>query len=289
MNTFIYKSMKKYRIKYLIILIVLVVLWGVYVNANSPYIMNRFIDHPKLSESHFSENTENVKVGMPFELHRSDDRTVKDFATRGESYWVGDRYEFKVSLSDVLPIESDITNKMTGTGGKTTKQDVSAKLWLAKIGDKNVVVMSYPDFDPEKSGDVTGIFTDIPLIVKYQLAQKFGETPDFEVCEYMLDTRGLEMESEGFDLVFSFVTLLVLIYLVVKLAIQFANYRKTPTYKQLEKYGDCDEVEKLIEKELANAVFSDKQYVCENWLVIPDTFKLKIVRNHKKHGNFKYV
>ena len=289
MDAYIYKSMKRYRLKYLVILIVLMILWGVYFHANSPYILNRFTDYPTLSEAHFSQNTKTVKVGKPFELHRNDKREIRDFAVKDESYWMDDKYEFKVPVSDMIRIESDITNSITGTGGKTTKQDISGKLWLTEIGDKKVVVLTYPDFDPEKDREVTGIFTSIPYIVKYELARSFGENPDFEVCEYMLDTRGLEMETEGFDTVFSFVTLLILIYLTVKLLMQFANYHKTPTYRQLEKYGDCDEVEKLIEKELTQSEYIDKQYVCENWIVIPDTFKLKIVRNHRKHGNFKYV
>ncbi len=288
MDSFIYNSMKKYRMKFLLILIILLVLWVTYVIANGPYILNRYIDHPYLSETHFSQNTKAIKIPEPFELHRNDDLSIKDYALKDMSYWKGNSYEFKVPLSAVTSIDSDITNETTGTGNAATKKEVSAMLWMAKIGDKNVVILTYPNFDPQKDKEVTGIFTEIPHIINYQLANAFSEDPDFEICEYMLDTRGVEMESEGFDIVFSFVTLLILIYLSVKLSIQFADYHKTPTYKQLEKYGDGDEVAKLIEKELSNAKVSGKQYISENWIITPDTFKLKIVRNHIKHGNFKY-
>lgn len=289
MDSFIYGSMKKYRIKFLIILITLFLLWILYFISNSAYILNRFTDHPWLNESHFSENTETIKIPKPFELHRNDDLLIKDYALKDTSYWMGNRYEFKVSLNEISPIDSDITNETTNTGNEASKKEISAKLWMAKIGDKDVVVLTYPDFDPEQDIEVTGIFTEIPNIINYQLANVFSENPDSEICSLMLDTRGVEMESESFDVVFSFVTLLILIFLSVKLSIQFADYHKTPTYRQLEKYGDADEVVKLIEKEIENATGAGKQYVLENWILTPDTFKLKIVRNHMKHGSFKYV
>lgn len=288
MDSFVYRSMKKYRIKFLIICASLLLLWILYVVSNSAYILNRIIDHPNLNLTHFAQNTETTPVEEPFELHRNDDLSIKDYALKDSSYWYGNKYEFKVSLPDISLVESIITNETTGTGNEATKKEISAKLWLANIGGKNVVVLTYPDFNPEKDTEVTGIFTKIPHIINYQLANAFSEKPGFEICEYMLDTRGVEMESESFDIVFSTVTLLILIFLFIKLSIQFADYHKTPTYRQLEKYGEGDEVVKLIENEFGKAQISGKQYILENWIITPDTFKLKITRNHIKHGSFKY-
>ena len=216
MEGYIYGEMKKYRRKFLLILMVLAILWATYFVANSPYIFNRFLPHGELDVSHFSKNSKNVSVGEPFELHRNDDTTIPDYALKGASYWKGSKYEFIVPLSDMTELEFGITNKTTNTGDGSTQDNISAKVWLAKIGDKEVVVLTYPDFKPEVQKEVTGIFTSIPYIMKYNLANYFQDSPDYEICEYMLDTRGLEMESESFDIVFSIAFLAVIIFLLIR-------------------------------------------------------------------------
>lgn len=287
MKSYIYTEMKRYRRKFLITVIILFVLWIIYFTANSPYIFNRIFDHEKLDVSHFSKSTQNVKVGEPFELHRNDDLGIRDYALKNSSYWKEDKYEFVVPLSSLEPLDINITNKTTGTGEESTKGVVSAKAWLADIGDKEVLVITYPDFDPQKTKEATGIFTQIPHILKYHLALSFND-PQQEICEYMLDTRGIEMESESFDIVFSAVLLGIIIFLAIKLLRQYSNHLLTPTYKQLVKYGEEEKVVLLVEKELDNARYENKKYFCENWIVSRDTFGLKIVRNHIKHGSFKY-
>ena len=115
MESFIYKEMKRYRRKYLLVLIILIVLWITYFVSNSPYIFNRFLKPQALDEAHFSSATKNVEIGEPFELHRNDDLGIKDYALKDSSYWKGDKYEFIVPLSSIRELDIGITNKTTGT------------------------------------------------------------------------------------------------------------------------------------------------------------------------------
>ena len=288
-NGIIHSSMKKHRLKFLLIEILLVAVLIAYFFSNYPYIINKFSDPVQLEISLFGETAPVKDVPKPFELHRNDDVTIPDYALKGGSYWQGKDYEFYLPVKDATPTGTVFTNEITNTGSEATIEDVSSVLYTMDIGGVRTLVLTYPETDLEKMDTITGIFTEIPLIVDYYLANSKTFDKDTPVCTYMLDTRGLEMESETFDVVFCIILSLIILFLFVKLIIQFANFKKTPTYAQLEKYGEIEEIEKEIEKELLEVTFSPKETVTENWILKEDTFRLKIIKNHRKHGRFVYV
>ena len=285
----IYSSMKKHRIKFLLIEILLVVIFVSFFVSSYPYIANYFGAKTVLDEDLFSEKVQTVKIPEPFKLHRNDDGTIPDYALKGSSYWQGMYYEFDVAVKDAEKTQLSFTNATTNTGKSGAEDEISAVLHVMDVGGVKTLVLTYPETDLENASEIKGIFTEIPLIVMHDLAQTQIFENDTQICTYMLDTRGVEMESEGFDTVFSIVLLLIIIFLLIKLILQFSNYRKTPTYKQLEKYGDMEKIEKEIERELTEVVFNKKETITENWILKEDTFKLKIVKNHIKHGRFEYV
>ena len=285
----IYGSMVKHRRKFLVIEVVLVLFLIWYAFACSEYIINVFEGAVSFDESLYASETRNIAVGEPFELHRNDNVTINDYALRPDSYWQGNKYEFEVEIEDAKRLPVKFANKTTQTGDDHEGDDVSSVLYVAKIGGKDTLVLAYPHTKVEELNVIDGIFVDIPLIIAHEIANNSGFSPDDEISEYMLDTRGLEMESEIFDLTFVAVLLAIVLYLGIKLFLQHKNHLLTPTYRQLAKYGDPEIIEAKIESELKDAVKDKKQLVCQNWIVSEDTFKLKIVKNHMKQGEFKYT
>lgn len=283
------ESMNKHRRRFVIIEIVLIVLWIWYLCMCQEYIFTVLGGSTPLDEARFSLEVQTLKVGEPFELHRSDDVTIKDYALRSESYWQGDKYDFSLTLNTAEKTPVYFTNATTGTGGDSEGEDVSANIYMADVGGKNVLVMAYPHQELKAGDTVEGIFTEIPLIVAHSIASCSSFDADDEICKYMLDLRGIEMESENFDILFVLVLLAIILLLAVKLVFQFKNFLCTPTFSQLEKYGDPLEVEKMIESELGGAIREKNRIITKNWILSEDTFKLKIVKNHMKHGSFKYT
>ncbi len=290
MNKFtVHKAMKHYRRKFLIVELVLIAVFVCFLAYSFAYISNIFVGAVPLDEERFSLSTKETVVGEPFDLHRRDAANIPDFALKGNSYWQGNSYEFTVQLTDVKNTGISYTNFTTGTGSEAVKDKTSAVLFLARIGNKNTLVLAYPHEDLTKPVKVSGIFTSIPLIVKHDVAKSNAFLPDDVVCEYMLDTRGLEMESETFDLVFCLMLSLIIMYLGIKLIMQYRNYRLTPTYRQLEKYGDPDMIARDVDEELSGIQWIGKECATGGWIISKKPFMLKIIKNYRRHGKFKYV
>jgi len=285
----IYKAMKHYRTKFLIIEIILIVVFVCFFTSAFPYVSNIFTGAGAFDESYYSDTIKTIEVGEEFELHRNDEMNIPDFALKGSSHWQDGKYEFIVPLEDVKNIGITYTNVTTGTGSDENKDDISAVLYLAKIGGKDTLVLAYPHQDLTKLSEVSGIFTSIPKIVRFDVARNENFSKDDRVGEYMLDTRGLEMESEQFDLVFSIVMFALVLFLGIKVIRQYKNYRITPTYRQLEKYGMPDDIASAVCKEMEGREWVKGECQTDSWIVKKDIFKLVIIRNYRTHGQFEYV
>ena len=285
----VYKSMKKHRLKFLVTEILLVILLISYFCASYEYISNIFTGGVAFDEARFAKEAETIEVGEPFELHRNDNVSINDYALRPDSYWQGNHYEFVLNLTHAQKLGISYNNQTTLSGSDETYDEISSNLYVADIGGIKTLVLAYPHQNLADIESIDGIFTAIPLIVAHDVAASGAFKPTDEICKYMIDTRGIEMESERFDLIFCAVLFGIIIYLAAKLALQFADYHFTPTYRQLAKYGPIDEIEAQVDAELADARKEKKQLVTASWIVSEDTFKLKIVKNHMKHGKFAYT
>lgn len=285
----VYKSMKKHRLKFLVTEILLVILLISYFCASYEYISNIFTGGVAFDEARFAKEAETIEVGEPFELHRNDNVSINDYALRPDSYWQDNRYEFALDLRCAKKLAISYSNQTTLSGSDETYDEISSNLYVADIGGIKTLVLAYPHQNLAHIESIDGIFTAIPLIVAHDVAASGAFKPTDEICKYMIDTRGIEMESERFDLIFCAVLFGIIIYLAAKLALQFADYHFTPTYRQLAKYGPIDEIEAQVDAELADARKEKKQLVTASWIVSEDTFKLKIVKNHMKHGKFVYT
>ena len=281
--------MKRYRRRLLVIEAVLVVLFVCFFTSSYPYISNIFEGATVFDSEYYSKNVNTVEVGEAFEIHRRDAVNIPDFALKGSSHWQRGKYEFVVPFTDAKELGITYTNMTTGTGAEETKDETSAVLYLAKVGTKDTLILAYPHQDLTKMSEVSGIFTSIPFIVKHDVAKNENFSPDDEICEYMLDTRGLEMESEYFDLVFSILMFLMVVFLGIKVGVHYKNHCLTPTYRQLEKYGVPEEVAEDVSRQAEGKKWQRGECVTEDWIVTKSYFMFKIARNHRKHGQFEYV
>ena len=285
----VYKSMKKHRLKFLVTEILLVAVLISYFCASYEYISNIFTGGVAFDEARFAKEAETIEVGETFELHRNDNVSINDYALRPDSYWQGNHYEFALNLTHAQKLGISYKNQTTLSGSDETYDEISSNLYVADIGGIKTLVLAYPHQNLAHIESIDGIFTAIPFIVAHDVAASGAFKPTDEICKYMIDTRGIEMESERFDLIFCAVLFGIIIYLAAKLALQFADYHFPPTYRQLAKYGPIDEIEVWVDAELADARKEKKQLVTASWIVSEDTFKLKIVKNHMKHGKFVYT
>ncbi|MBQ4630663.1 MAG: hypothetical protein IJB70_06760 [Clostridia bacterium] len=287
----IHKYMIRYRIKFAIIEAVVVIALVAYFLWCKPYIMNKFEGASSFDETKFANEAGTVSIAEEVEIRRNDNLFIPSYTIKSWGYWQEDKYEFEVPLEGVKLTDIKYTMKTTDdTNSSNKKGEESSKLYTAEVGGKKVLVLAYPHHNLKSGDTVDGIFTKIPLIINHDISNSNDFKAGEQICEYMLDIRGLEMENEQFDTLVCAILLICALYLAVKLLLQFKNHRRTPTYSQLEKYGDCDSVEKEIAREIEQGYyFKGKWLVTENWIISKDWFKLKIVKNHMAKGKFEYV
>ena len=82
-------------------------------------------------------------------------------------------------------------------------------------------------------------------------------------------------------------------FLVFKVVIQYINPLSTPTYRNLEKYGDIKTISDDVEDQLAKLgvtnIKKKKPVVTDDWIISEEPFKLKIAKNHAKpQDNSRY-
>lgn len=283
----IYNSMKRHRIKLMWRIIVLALVLFAYFILNKAYILNVIFGSTELDGERFMQEAQTYTVMYDASAASDASHIIRSYSVKSSSYWQDDKYEFSIPLADAA--ETPISYTMRNTGDNYSKTDdgdiLSAKLYTARVEGINVLVLSYPHQDVLNYESIDGIFTEIPPVIAADFAS-LGAYEGEEFYKYMLDTRGIEMGSERFDITLSLMLLLLILYLLVKLCIYFVNPYFTPTLRALDKYGDVDTVIQDIEAQLkAKGISKIKgrtPYLTDDWIVSEDSFKLKILRNHAK-------
>lgn len=290
---FIYSSMKKHYIKLLCYIVFLFLVLVTYYFGFKPYISNVFFGSVPLDETRFSDDAQMINISSGIETNRNDNLIIKNYSLKTTSYWQDDKYEFDVVLSDVKKTGITYTTRNTSdTFEEGSDEYLSAILYSAEINGIHTLILAYPHQEITNGSTVTGIFTEFPLVVKADLSS-YGTYEDKECFMYMLDTRGVEMESESFDVLFVLVLGLIVLYLLIKFIIYSINPYFTPTYRALDKYGDINSVVEDIEAQLKEAgvtrIKGRKSIYTKDWIVSEDTFKLKVAKNHAKpQDNSRY-
>ena len=70
--------------------------------------------------------------------------------------------------------------------------------------------------------------------------------------------------------------------LFIKLAIYYIYPKTTPTYRQLRRYGNIEDVADEVNRQALSpeAYVEDKKLVTPDFILSNDSFKKKVVRNH---------
>lgn len=280
---FVYKSMNRHRIKLLVRIAVILIIFALYFSTCKPYVLNVVTGSSPFDAEKYASDITSITPG---ELKDDGSLVIKNYTLKPTSYWQGEKYEF-----DVVPGSTEdtgITYTTKYTRESHSEEDgegiLSATLTCADINGVNTLVLAYPHQEVRQGATISGIFTEIPSVIKQDLSSSglSGE----KISPYMLDIRGIEMEAERFDIFLCSALLLIALFLIVKAVIYYVNPLLTPTYRSIDKYGDINSVVMDIENQLKASgtvkITKKEPIYTEDWIVSEDSFKLKIVKNHAK-------
>ena len=286
----VYKSMNRHRIKLLIRIAVILVIFALYFSTCKPYVLNVIMGSSAFDAQRYSAD---IAMVAPDELKDDGSLVIKNYSLKPTSYWQDGKYEFDVVPGAVEETGITYTTKYTRESHSEADGEgiLSAVLTCADINGVNTLILSYPHQEVKQGTVIPGIFTEIPAIIKQDLIS--SDMADEKISPYMLDARGIEMEAERFDMTLCSALLILALYLLVKAIIYYINPLLTPTYRSIDKYGDVNSVVADVENQLKNSqvqkIPKKEAVYTEDWIVSEDSFKLKIVKNHAKpQDNSRY-
>ena len=298
MNTFdkggfLSRSMTKFRLKFAIICMIYIVLFAMFTNSCSDYLLTRALGPTELDVERFSAECGSMTLLPDYTYDEtSPDARIFGYATPEKSYLQDRSYRFDVKIEDIIPADFAFTigGERVTPETDTEEDPIAIKADYAVIGGKKVILLIPSNQDVLPGDTVTGIFTQPSPIILSELAPGQGEG-GMELCPYMLDIRGIEMSSEFSDTLLWTVFLIILLILLVKLAIYYIRPSKHPMFTQLDKYGDMYAVAEDIENELKSpeAQYYKKEIYTPEWILTRQTFKYKIGKNHISGGKFRYT
>ncbi len=280
-DKFLYKEMIHYRRKYLVINIAVTLLFVIFTILKFPYIKTGFAGESPLDMNRFSSETGTFVIDELIELGRKDEKTPQNACFRSESYWQGNNYLFEIKADSVKDTGKVFTQ--TVANGTSGSEEVAVyRIYLAEAGGKKVAVLA--SAREKVTENMTGYVTKMSKPVKARLSETLKADESLEVCEYIFDIRGVEMDVARTDFATFWMYIALLAFLWIKLAIQYKDPKTTPTYRQLIKYGDIETVAEDVNTQFESARREKKQILLEDYILERDTFKMKIVRNHtSKH------
>jgi len=125
--------------------------------------------------------------------------------------------------------------------------------------------------------------------VRADLSATVPEGETLTVSEYMLDTRGIEMNTENSDPWIIGILLAITLFLAIRVAVYYINPLRHPTYTQLQKYGDISEIITSVETQAESdaAYKEDKSLIMPDWICYDATFKRVVVKNHMASGRYE--
>ena len=276
-DKYLYKEMNLYRKKYLVINIVITILFIIFTSAKLPYLLTKVKGATPLDTERFAKECETFTMDTVTELGRKDTKHPDNNCFRSNSYWQDNTYLFSVVPDSVTDTGKVFSQEIEGMSGVKETVDVY-RVFLADIGGVKVPVITYANAKPDK---FEGYLTELSKVIKASVSEYVAENGGSEEsCEYMLDARGAEMDTSATDPWIFLLWLALVIFLWVKLIIQYVNPLKTPTYRQLVKYGEVLTVEKMINEQIEDAIKEKNKKILKDFIVFRDTFKLEVNRNH---------
>lgn len=286
----LYSNMKRGRTKLTVIYVLLLALFIIHSINTLPYLEKRAFGSVPLDIGTFASLSPTTQVTSTY-APSVEESKIYGHARKKQSYWQGSNYFFSVKLDSLESCNLAYTasGAIVENSTDTQSDPVAVKVDFITIDGTKTAVLSMGSAELKEGMVAEGIFVEIsPLILKDLAAF----VPEGEVIsKYMLDVRGIDMDSEYSDTVIWFVFVAVLLFLSVKLFIYYTKPIKHPTFAQLEKYGTayliCQDIESQIEEE--NAAFEGDRLVSSDWIITKTTFACKVEKNFAAGGKFKYT
>lgn len=275
----IYKGMKKYRTKFLIINILLTCMFIFYCINKAPYLKAQWTEPEPLVIDRFLAETKTFVVDDLVELGRKDRKNPDASYLKKTSYWQGMNYRYAIEADSISETDVVYKGKVTAMGSSDFHYEDMYKLYLAEIGGRNVAVLAFADQKVTKN--MTACIVNMQKPILAGISQLVEDSP-LEISDYVFDVRGLEMEAETSDHEFFWIYLVVILMLYIKLIRYYIDPRQTPTYKQLSRYGKSETVEEEIDREfhLPSVRRNGKEIILDEFILTKGFMKLIVTKNH---------
>lgn len=273
---FLYKGMAKYRFKLFTVNLILLLLFVIYTINILPYLKTAFQGPKALDTERFLKETSIITIDKPIELGRKDHKLPDMSLIKKTTYWQGDVYDFVIDISTLEPVGKTFksVNNMTG------KEMDMYKLYMTELGGRKIAVLSYPEDITGKN--VTANLSQMQKPIASEISKTLKDGEVIELSEFVIDLRGAEMGAEDSDIMFFWLCAIILAFLFIKLIVYFVYPKSAPTFRQLAKYGDIDDIIKDVDNQSKlDTVYKDgEMLVLTDYIITKSTFKLVVNKNH---------
>ncbi len=278
-NNIVYQYMAKYRIKFLIINILVTALYIVYIINKLPYLKTAWFGPSELDVAKFVEENQVITIDSLEELTRKDREHPDGSYLKKTSYWQGDKYRFTIKADSLKKTDKKIKGKATTPSGDVMEIDMYT-LYIAEIGGKKAAVLAFSD--QKVDNEMTASIVHMQKSVRSKLSEITQKEGAMEFYDCIIDVRGLEMEAETSDHTFFWFYLVGLMYLWIKLLIYYIKPIYTPTFRKLDHYGKPETVAEEIDRQyrLKSMRRNGKDIVLDGFILSGGFLRLKVVKNH---------
>lgn len=284
----LYKGMARGRRKFLIINIFVTLLYVLYISNSMTYIVGKLHGPYDFDSKRFLEKTADTVIYEPIEMKIREDRSIRMYADFSNSYFDGDKYRFSVKFDSFEETGVKYTTQIENPETRVMEDVVLYTVYMGKIGNRNIPVMCIGDRVPDVNVPLDGIFTEPAKVIVSDLSKDASDQSPLVINQYIFDSRNIEMGIENTDVWIMFIGFALLLFLYIRVIRYYIDPYKHPTYKQLAKYGDLEEVINDIEDQFESPdVYVDgDELICTDWIMVKSTFKNKILKNHRTSGRY---
>ena len=284
----LYNGMVRGRRKFLVINIILTVLYVLYMMRAMPFIVGKLHGPYDFDSDKFIRSTQTITLDKEIVMKKRADKSIPSYAFFDTSYHDDNKYRFNVKFDDFEDIGVKYTTQLEDPKTKEMIEYVLYTVYMGKIGDIHIPVLHYGEEKPVSNTILSGIFVQPADVIKSDISKLTSGGSTVTMNEFMFDSRNLEMEIENTDVAIMIFGFALLLFLYIRVLRYYVNPYKHPTYKQLYKYGELEELIDEIENQFeSDEIFMEgKELISTDWIMTKDTFKNKIVKNHRTRGRY---
>jgi len=277
-GTVLYKSMAKYRIKFLVCNLILLVLLVSFTVSKMPYIKAEIFGPKPLDMERFLNETDTLVIDELVELDRHEEKQPKGSYFKETSYWQDDVYFFNVKTEKMKKTDISFSGKLEYEG--TSMEYEIADIWYAEAGGRTFAVIGQPG--KEYKGTLSGYIVDPSPAIISEISKTLEDGEEIVLSDYFIDCRKTEMGTSETDWTFVKIMSVILLLLFIKLGVYYAKPILTPTYRQLRRYGNIEDIADEINRqaELDDTYFEGSKIITPEFILSNSFFKKKVVKNH---------